>query len=448
MKIFLFLFLLFSAQSWGYSITMTEDSEIYGGYSTSTLNQLLVETSAVASGTTPTMSVYIPFYDEFLDIDYTGSNGGSNIEYSIFAIKDSSSATPTNTLPSYNGNKSNPSVIEHQFNIENPSNETIYLYAALVDINTPGSLHIISDAPDPADFNLLAISRNTSLKEQKVNLSVFALCVNAQTPCAGLEYDNDKNITQIIKENVKVYFFLSNQESISQSPSVTDYPDGIYFKYILSNSVSSTPPAIDSVAKGDERVKVTFSGRGINNLNDVIAIKYPDSATPTEQTYYRALLGGGIIASDDNGPQINGSLILKNLTNGERIQVAIAYVNKFNFATKISDAEEQTPEQIQTFLQEKECYLLSAGFQKDHYVLEYFRKFRDNFLLKNIWGRGFVKWYYRTAPYYAGIIYENNFLRVVVRSLGYMTYFSLRFLPFLLSFLLIFTFWKFAIIRE
>lgn len=448
MKNFLFLLLLFSAQSWGYSITMTKDSEIYGGYSESTLNELLVETSAAASGTTSTMAVYIPFYDEFLDIDYTGSNGGSNIEYSIFAIKDSASATPTNTLPSYNGNKDNSSTIQHQFNIENSSNETIYLYAALVDVNTPGTLHVISAEPNAADYNLLEISRNTTLNAQKVNLSVFALCVNAQTPCVGLEYDNDKNITQIIKENVKVYFFLSNQQSISQSPNVTDYPNGIYFRYILSNSVSSTPPTIDSIAKGDERVKVNFSGRGINNLNDVIAIKYPISATPTEQTYYKALLGGGVIASDDNGAQINGSLILKNLTNGEPIQIAIAYVNKFKFATKISDAEEQTPEQIQTFLQAKECYLLSAGFQKDHFVLEYFRKFRDNFLLKNIWGRSFVKWYYRTAPYYAGIIYENNFLRIIVRSLGYIAYFFLRFFPFLLTFLLIFTFWKFRIIRE
>ena len=156
----------------------------------------------------------------------------------------------------------------------------------------------------------------------------------------------------------------------------------------------------------------------------------------------------GVLASDKNGANNSGFLVLKNLTNNQPIKVGVAYVNKFKFASRISEADEQTPQAIQTFIQQKECYLLSAGFQRDHYVLEYFRAFRDNFLIKNFLGRSFVKWYYKTAPYYAGIIYDNAPLRFLVRSLGYLAYFTFRFFPILIGVILIyFVFIRFKAIR-
>ena len=467
MKKFLFLILFISAQSWGdtfeipdskastpttapYTIETTKDSSIYGGYSEQDLNKLLFVLGQNASGTVTPSTVYIPFYDEHLNIYFNGVDDGSNIKFSLF-VRESATSTPTNTLPSYNGASSNPSIIQHEFSITNTLTQDIYLYAALVDLSSSGTLHILSINTNPIYYSLLKISRNTS-ENYIVNLNIFTLCVNAQNPCQGLKYDDLTDITQYIKDNVKVYFFLSDQQQLSQSLNASDYPHGINFKYILSNSVSSTPPTIDSVAKGDERVKVNFSGKGINYLNDVIAVKHPVTASATEQTFYDALLDGGVVASSDNGAQISGSLILKNLVNGETVQIGIAYVNKFYFASEISETDVQTPEMIQTFIQEKECYLLSAGFQKDHYILEYFRGFRDNFLLKNNWGRSFVKWYYRTAPYYAGIIYDNSFLRFVVRSLGYLAYYTLRFFPILISllgiFLIIFTLKRFSFIRK
>lgn len=448
MKNLIFLLFFFSVQGWGVSIEITKDSDIYAGSSASTLNELLVEGSENATSTDMAPKVYIPFYS-------VESTGESNMEYSLFA--NSSTSTFTNELPAYEATSTNDtSIIRHEFTIQT-EDKSLFLFAAQVVDN---KLYILNSKIQDNPIIKLPITTGRQTTEVTLDFKIFDLChslssPSSKLPCEDLSSNlgNFKSNTAIV--NLNIYFFLVEEPAndtipiVTSGSAVSEYPNGIYFNYLLSNYVISNPPIIDSVAMGDERLKVNFSsGSGISYLNDVIAIKYPDTSTATEQTYYQALLDGGVIGSDENGAQNSGSLIVKDLKNGESVKVGVAYVSKFKFASLISEGEEQTPQAIQTFLQEKECYLLSAGFQKDHFVLEYFRTIRDNFLIKNLWGRGFIKWYYKTAPFYAEIIYENKFLRFVVRALGYLTYFTIRFFPILLSLLLIiFTFRKFRIIK-
>jgi hypothetical protein len=445
----------------------TTDSGVYGCLSDPCSNQLFVEGSS-ATKTTSSAIVYVPLYDEFLNIGSEPQAGTRtiwpNLEYSIFTQVIPNNPSPTNTLPSYTQKIENTSFVKHQFSIKNTSTVEMYVFAAVVNPANKEELRIIGSNTTSNSPNIGTVSANSS-GDYWINLRLYDLCTIAEnsfypTLCTGLKA-LDPTDTGPHYPDVQIYFFLTNCSTIPDpnsedvncktppSPTTSVYQGGLFFKYFLGNIVNPTPPIIDSLAKGDERIKVNFSGTGIFYLNDVIGIKYPDSAIGNEQTYFQALeKDGGVLASDKNGANNSGFLVMKNLTNNQPIKVGVAYVNKFKFASRISEAEEQTPQSIQTFIQEKECYLLSAGFQRDHYVLEYFRAFRDNFLIKNFLGRGFVKWYYQTAPYYAGIIYNNAPLRFLVKSLGYLAYFTFRFFPVLIGVILIcFVFFRFKAIR-
>ncbi len=477
MKKIFFLMVFLSTQSWGdqiflepkdstqtyYTIETTQDSSIFGCFSEPCLNELVYEEPENSTATNVLTTVYVPMLDNAVDLLFIPPNAtstiGSNLHYSLFI--EASGSTTTNSLPSYT-NSENPSLIKHKFTIQNTLNVTQYIFAAVVDPQDQGAdkdIFIISRDGDGQ--NLGQVSGNAS-GDYFVSLNLFNLCNSANlstfynSPCSNLKPDLDN--TDRLSPTLQIYFFLSTCSSIRSQNSaecnlqvakVSNYPGGIFFKYILSNMANAEPPIINSLAKGDERVTVNYSGDGINYLYDVIAINYPMASSTTEQTYFDALLGGGAISSIDNGANQTGKIIIKGLENNQPVKIGIAYVNKFKFATLITDSEEQVPMAITTFIQEKQCYLLSAGFGKDHFVLEYFRSVRDNFLVKNSLGRVFVKWYYRTAPEFAEIIYRNSSLRFIVRILGYLAYFSIRFFPVIFAILLIYLIsMKYLFIRE
>lgn len=171
-------------------------------------------------------------------------------------------------------------------------------------------------------------------------------------------------------------------------------------------------------------------------MKDVVGILYssPPAATFTvgeypQQSFADAIASGGKLWSVDNGTGIPGEIFIKNLTNYEEYWVGVAFVNKWSFATLISETQSQIPERIEAFLEAKACYLLSAGFREDHYVLDYFRNFRDKFLVKSVWGKRFIQFYYDTAPKYAQIIWQNETLAKFVRFFAFMAYFLMRYFP-------------------
>ncbi|GEM_PF-1973044 len=62
------------------------------------------------------------------------------------------------------------------------------------------------------------------------------------------------------------------------------------------------------------------------------------------------------------------------------------------------------------------CFIATAAYgsyMEPHVVV--LRRFRDNILLKNSWGKAFVEFYYRHSPAAAGFIAEHDFLRAMAR---------------------------------
>jgi len=64
------------------------------------------------------------------------------------------------------------------------------------------------------------------------------------------------------------------------------------------------------------------------------------------------------------------------------------------------------------------CFIATAAFGSpfERHV-QIFREFRDKRLLKNRWGRAFVRWYYRHSPGYAEIVRKRSVVRIVVKGI-------------------------------
>ena len=120
---------------------------------------------------------------------------------------------------------------------------------------------------------------------------------------------------------------------------------------------------------------------------------------------------------------------------------SFALVDKYYFRTEKSNTLSVTPEMIETFLKESSCFLASAGFGRDHYVLAYFRMIRDEILLKNSLGAAFVDSYYRHSPSLAYKILKSSSLSWAVRMISYGIYFLLNYsLPLVILFFILLVF--------
>jgi hypothetical protein len=114
------------------------------------------------------------------------------------------------------------------------------------------------------------------------------------------------------------------------------------------------------------------------------------------------------------------------LQNGVEATVSVASIDKFGFSTTLSNSLPGTPLEIEPLLKKTACFLLTAGFGEEHYVITYFRNIRDQVLAENWLGRKFIGFYYSTAPKYALIIYKCETLRLIIRGSAYCLYFILR----------------------
>lgn len=76
------------------------------------------------------------------------------------------------------------------------------------------------------------------------------------------------------------------------------------------------------------------------------------------------------------------------------------------------------PSEVMGVLGDKSCFIATATFGSPlHPYLDILRSFRDKKLLASLWGRKFVKWYYKNGPIGARWIEEHSFVKPVVRVL-------------------------------
>lgn len=229
-----------------------------------------------------------------------------------------------------------------------------------------------------------------------------------------------------------VFFLDDNNLADGGTVDPDDYTSVLYYSLEISGRVPSSLSArvsLDSLAKGDGRLKIGYTG--ITQLQPYEAVIFSYNASnATENSYSAAIAAGGTFINDrsfaacsDDEQTIN----LNDLANGTTYHIAVGCLDKFKYVTLFTASQEETPQAIDTFLDESACYMVSAGFGEEHYVLKYLRGFRDNVLMSFGLGRDFVDLYYATAPKYARIVYKHPVLRFLMRMVGYSSYVFLNF---------------------
>lgn len=94
-----------------------------------------------------------------------------------------------------------------------------------------------------------------------------------------------------------------------------------------------------------------------------------------------------------------------------------------------------TPSEVAGILDDKRCFISTAAFGSESAPeVEIFRRFRNHFLLNNIFGKGFVRFYYKISPAIANVISQNNYLKATTRMALY-PFFVFAFVSLKLGFL-------------
>ncbi len=249
-----------------------------------------------------------------------------------------------------------------------------------------------------------------------------------------------------------IYIYATTGPLLSYGSTVDpsgSHSGGIYYKVNMSDKVPTKSLTLSSIQKGDGRLTMNFSGGlSIGNMTDELFYKTliydfnKDLANVIEQGIGLDI-DGALGTSGNihilNPPQREGAVDIKSLENDRTYNLAVALVNKYQFANTLSKSLVETPIEIEALLKKQACYLVTAGFQREHYILDFFRSFRDQVLLKSTIGAWLVKKYYKTAPDYAPLIYNSKILSFLVKGFSYGLFYTMKVYPlFLFIFIMLF----------
>lgn len=394
---------LFSLQSWAnsvapYTYTVQEDGndvtylDVRQSKTGASFNTLNTEYNASLS------KVYIPFV-----ATATNSN---------YVLVDDSSELAGNTDENY---------IRIALKITTTSSSQFYLNAAYEDPDVSGSYITTALTKTMMAYGVIPVDADYQQFNSAVTNYTVTLYLNLRNVCEG-----DCQLNNDIKD-FKLFFFLSpdNYVSIPNTINTADYPDGATIQFSFSDKVPAYSTTLNELRKGDGRLIANITGANIANGYKTVGLY--KLSTEQNSTAYDTI--PNTMTTNNYANVIykpfgaEGDITFDGLTNGQDYSFVIALMDKYRFVTKVSNSMTQQPQSIQTFIQTQQCYLLSAGFQEEHYVIEYFKMIRDNYLLKNWVGTQFVHFYYWSAPRFTSYIYHSKVLSAFFRGFGYTLYF-------------------------
>lgn len=276
--------------------------------------------------------------------------------------------------------------------------------------------------------------------------------VSLKTICDVIESDCNALVSgsSAVTKKFLAYFFYrtSNSYTVGDEIDPATDKDGLYFEVNISNKVpDSVEIVISDVKKGDKRVVATYTGSA--SISDVKSIRVFDrTAEGSLDSSPRAPGEAGVnatIQAKEYPFTQSGSITINDLVNGQNYYLSIGFVDKYNFSTKLSPSFEASPMEIEELLKKEQCFLLTAGFGEEHFVIDYFRHIRDHYLRNFALGRAFIKVYYTYGPKFATDLYEHDTLRASVRGTAYVMYFIFNNFTLILAALVFFASYLFKI---
>ncbi|MFA6235998.1 MAG: CFI-box-CTERM domain-containing protein [Bacteriovorax sp.] len=308
-------------------------------------------------------------------------------------------------------------------------------------VTTGGTAQFLYAAVKIGTTDYFAVAKSASINANQTNVS-FSFNLSPLDICKGVAGAGSTSCTNLLFASTtettikpKVYFFLSSDGiDVTGSTTVdpTAYTGGVFFESQMSNRVYTSAQLLVSLSNlrvGDRRLIGEFDASSTMDsalFKKVIAFSYTDTTVDKAGggvVTYKTLVGFGDLIGRDISTAQSGQFTLNELVNNTDYNIAIAFLDKFQFATTFSASKRGTPLEIQELLKKEACFLLTAGFGEEHYVITYFRKYRDQVLADSWLGRKFIKVYYRAAPHYAEIIYRSEALRWGIRAAAYILYF-------------------------
>ncbi len=389
-----------------YSYTVSGEDETYisvlqiKSTTDSTYNELVTHYDSNAS------SVYLPIDSNSIKYKY------STVDY-----------------PDQLAGNSDDSFLKITLETTTTTSSTRYINAAYEDPDTPDSYNVIPFIKTRKSTGSSYEDSDYQQYNDIVTDQAVTLFLNVKHICEG-----DCNLTSSTRE-IKVYFFLTDTNlSTGTTIKTTDYPNGMTIKFILGDIVPNYYTKLVELRKGDERLIANIDSSVIQYPYKTAIFYKKDSTDVNDVAYdeYAAVKDAGYNLFRLESYVSNGDVTIHDLVNDTNYSVVVALINKFQFGTKASNAMSNKPESIETFLQEQQCYLLSAGFQEEHYVIEYFKHIRDDYLLKSLFGKKIVQFYYWSAPHFTHYIYTSKLLSALFRGIGYTLYFIFHYFYYLL----------------
>lgn len=379
------------------------DVDFYSTNSGSSFLTLNVETAGDGTSSTAPHVAYLPIRDA----------GGDQDQYFTFA--GATTKVPLSNGTTITGN------LRVTLKISNSDGADRFLYVAVQDSGT---------AYEVASSSLSTIGQVTD-QTTITDLNLNNLCD------AGITQLNctDLNTTTYTKD-LMLYFFLSDSSTMIVGDDITvdssSNTDGVFLKLKISQKINSTATlTLTDLRPGDKQLTAVYTGTSISNLKRTVACINggADTVQNLGCTFDNALL------KDTGSSSLSAEVKIKELTNALTYSVSVGLEDKFQMASRMSNALSATPQEIQALLAKQQCYILSAGFQEEHPVVEHYKHIRDHYLKKFILGRMFISWYYKTAPRYTSYIIKSPKLAYVIRGLATTG----MYLPFIVpSFVLIF----------
>ncbi len=282
--------------------------------------------------------------------------------------------------------------------------------------------------------------------ETDIELTLENLCGDSGAESVCDMNNIGENKTSVVVQKLYIFYNEDSTACSAAGLSVTISEDngndeGLYIELQMSAYTGGdTTTNSFSITKFDEQLKITFDATSLSTFYDmedlgykVLLTKGVSALTAISDIRDAMVVGAGFLSSteyvlvDPNfGEALGADVMMPDLDNGTIYHVTVGLVNKFQFVSKLAVSQAGTPEKILEVLKNQHCYLLTAGFKREHYVLNFFKKFRDTVLLKYSLGRKFIRWYYDSSPYVAMYIYYNDTLSFLVRTAAYVLYFIIK----------------------
>jgi hypothetical protein len=422
------------------------NSEIYAGNGTD-YNSLKVNTSGSnnAADEDEALIAYVPINPD-TDTPAVGVPT-TQAKNTIFTT-----ALTTSRLPHIQTTTGTPFVSNPRLglHIKNNSNVTKKIYVYYKSSSSSSTYNVVQGLAS-VGVNYFSVGAYSTYI---IPVDIEKICPN--TACSGVNFSST-SVTGFATEQQYLYVYPQDTTVVGE-PATSFDPEsvtgGLFIKLRFSSQIPTSTITFDSIDRGDTQLVLNYNGSSVTTansegiwktlvLNNATGVNAGDDFSVSGSLPGQCPLDLVIATSNcyilNDRVALTGPLTVNNLTNGSNYIFSLAFVDKFKFTSKLALNHSNAPQNIEGFLKEQSCYLLSAGFQERHYVLDYFREFRDEVLSQFYIGRVFTNWYYETAPKYALYIYHSSVLSTIVRAFGYFMYFIMNYSYFFIfGFLILF----------